>query len=216
MGGSCVRPKNCRCQWRMVGGAFPGAPNHAWNRLKNHTAARHQNGTFCIECTARPFEDDSKTIVWSVQGIPLPGSPTANINAPAAVVAYSTVILNGTRSIDPTASIKSYAWKQTAGPTVTLSKASASQATFIAPPVAAVTAFTFSLSVTDSSGAASSASTTINVSPASRTQLVVTFVSREAKRKCQSWEVKVSIPLVRSHSRLLQSRNPLIFAPVGE
>jgi putative transposase len=39
---------------------------------------------------------------------------------------------------------------------------------------------------------------------------------REAKRKCQSWEVKVSIRLVRIHLGSPRSRNPLIFAPFGK
>lgn len=54
VGGSCVRPKNCRCQCRMVGGPCPRAGNHARIGVKIHIAPHHQIVTFCIECTVRP------------------------------------------------------------------------------------------------------------------------------------------------------------------
>jgi beta-lactam-binding protein with PASTA domain len=101
----------------------------------------------------------------------------AVINAPAAVVAYSTVILDGTSSVDSTATIQSYAWAQQAGPKVTLATANAARASFTAPQVTRVTSFTFNLTVTDSLGAASSTTATIKVSPASTAQLAVTFVA---------------------------------------
>ena len=101
----------------------------------------------------------------------------AAIIAPAAVVAYSTVILDGTTSGDPTATIQSYVWAQQAGPKVTLATPNAAQASFTAPQVTTVTSFTFNLTVTDSLGATSSTTATIKVSPASTSQLAVTFVA---------------------------------------
>jgi len=102
---------------------------------------------------------------------------SAVIIAPAAVVAYSTVILDGTTSVDPPATIQSYVWAQQAGPKVTLATPNAAQASFTAPQVTTVTSFTFNLTVTDSLGATSSATATIKVSPASTAQLAVTFVA---------------------------------------
>ena len=102
---------------------------------------------------------------------------SAVIIAPAAVVAYSTVILDGTTSVDPPATIQSYVWAQQAGPKVTLATPNAAQASFTAPQVTTVTSLTFNLTVTDSLGATSSATATIKVSPASTAQLAVTFVA---------------------------------------
>ena len=105
------------------------------------------------------------------------GSAMQKAAAPAAVVAYSTVILDGTTSDDPTATIQSYVWAQQAGPKVTLATPNAAQASFTAPQVTTVTSFTFNLTVTDSLGATSSTTATIKVSPASTAQLAVTFVA---------------------------------------
>ena len=102
---------------------------------------------------------------------------SAVIIAPAAVVAYSTVILDGTTSVDPPATIQSYVWAQQAGPKVTLATPNAAQASFTAPQVTTVTSFTFNLTVTNSLGATSSTTATIKVSPASTAQLAVTFVA---------------------------------------
>jgi hypothetical protein len=105
------------------------------------------------------------------------GKPIAVIDAVPAVVAYSTVLLDGTSSTDTTTSIQAYAWKQTAGPAVSVSNAGAVQASFVAPQVASQTALTFMLTVTDTTGTTSSASTTVNVSPATASQLAVSLVS---------------------------------------
>jgi hypothetical protein len=110
-------------------------------------------------------------------GSPAAGAPTAVIDAVASVIAYSTVLLDGTGSGDPTAAIQSYAWTQIAGPAVTLASANAPQASFVAPQVSAPTPLTFGLTIKDSTGATSTTSVTINVNPAATSQLAVTLVS---------------------------------------
>jgi uncharacterized cupredoxin-like copper-binding protein len=110
------------------------------------------------------------------------GNPIAVIDAPPAVVAYSTVGLDGTNSGDTTASLQSYAWKQTAGPAVVLTGAGTAQATFTAPQVTTQTTLTFSLTVTDSAKATSTANVSIAVSPATAAQLAVSFVSARMLR----------------------------------
>ncbi len=61
---------------------------------------------------------------------------------------------------------KSSLWRQTAGPTVTLSNADSGTATFLAPSVAASTPLTFEYVATSESGAQNSASTTVTVDTA--------------------------------------------------
>jgi hypothetical protein len=105
------------------------------------------------------------------------GAPSAVIDAAAAVTAYSTVLLDGSSSVDPTASIQSYAWTQTAGPTVSVTGANAARASFVAPQVTSQTPLSFSLAITDTTGARSIASVTVTVSPATAAQLAVSLVS---------------------------------------
>jgi hypothetical protein len=92
--------------------------------------------------------------------------PIANAGPSQTVSPGSQVTLVGTGSFATTsgATIVSYSWVQTAGsPTVTLTGANTATPTFTAPT--ATTSLTFSLTVTDSTGAVSSPSTvTITVS----------------------------------------------------
>jgi beta-lactam-binding protein with PASTA domain len=112
-------------------------------------------------------------------GAPSVGAPVAVVIAPTSVTAYATVVLNGTNSIDPSASIQSYAWTQTGGLAVSLTNAKTALASFTAPQVTVVTQLTFSLTVIDSTGAKSTASSSVSVSPATASQLQVTFASAE-------------------------------------
>jgi hypothetical protein len=104
------------------------------------------------------------------------GAPLAIVSAPASVSGYAPVLLNGTRSVDPTTTIQSYAWTQIAGPPVTLTNWNTALASFIAPQVSALTAFSFILTVTDSTGNTSSQIDTVNVVPASTANLIVAIV----------------------------------------
>jgi hypothetical protein len=106
-------------------------------------------------------------------------APTANAGAAQSVPAGATVTLNGTASRDPDGSIASYAWAQLTGTAVTLSNSTIAQPSFVAPPVVVVGALTFSLVVTDNSGAASTASTVaITVNPGSAGNVTVSGVVR--------------------------------------
>lgn len=83
---------------------------------------------------------------------------TANAGSNQSVATGATVTLDGSGSFDP-GNNPSYQWTQTAGPSVTLSSATAVKPTFTAPSTTAT--LTFQLVVTD--GSQSSTPSTVNV-----------------------------------------------------
>ncbi len=87
-------------------------------------------------------------------------APVANAGPDqTGIEPFATVTLNGTGSTDADGDTLTYAWTQTAGTTVTLSSSTAASPTFTAPATLAGATLTFSLVVTDSHGAASTADT---------------------------------------------------------
>jgi hypothetical protein len=88
--------------------------------------------------------------------------PVANAGADLIKPEGAQVFLDGSASNDPDGTIASYAWTQTAGPSVTLTGADTANPTFTAPSVTTDTTLTFSLVVTDNDGASSTADT-VNV-----------------------------------------------------
>ena len=98
---------------------------------------------------------------------PVNEPPVANAGPDQSAVASSTVTLNGSNSTDSDGTIASYAWKQTAGPAVTLSNASAATATFTAPPASAgATSLNFQLTVTDDGKLTATDACIVNISTA--------------------------------------------------
>jgi hypothetical protein len=75
----------------------------------------------------------------------------------------STVTLNGGSSNDPDGDPLTYTWTQTLGPTVTLSGANTSSASFSAPTVSSDTLLRFSLAVSDPGGLSDSATVSVTV-----------------------------------------------------
>lgn len=119
--------------------------------------------TYSLTCTGTG--GTSSPASATVTATPAAGD-TANAGPGRTVIAGSTVRLSGEASVDPQGDALQYTWTQTAGPTVTLTGANTVNPSFIAPTVAANTALTFSLTVTDGSSAASAPSTvTITVAP---------------------------------------------------
>jgi uncharacterized repeat protein (TIGR01451 family) len=88
-------------------------------------------------------------------------APTADAGAPQSVSVNALVTLDGSASSDPDGDPLIYRWRQTGGDSVTLSNLAAVSPTFTAPSAADV--LTFSLTVTDTLGAASSDTTAVVV-----------------------------------------------------
>jgi K319-like protein len=104
-------------------------------------------------------------------------SPVAQAGADQTVQTGAAVSLSGSGT-DADGTITSFAWKQTAGQSVTLSAPNTATTTFTAPAVAA--SFTFELTVTDNLGATHSDSVVVTVSAASAPKIVRQPVSPNA------------------------------------
>jgi hypothetical protein len=90
--------------------------------------------------------------------------PTADAGPDKNVEEETRVTLDGSNSSDPDDGIKSYRWKQVAGPSISLSDPEAVQPTFLAPNVSEDgTSLTFELTVTDVGGLKATDTTTVNV-----------------------------------------------------
>ncbi len=101
------------------------------------------------------------TISMTVNAKPQNVLPTANAGVDQTLNEKTLVTLDGSGSKDSDGTIASYAWKQTAGATVTLAGATTAKPTFTAPDIAADTTLTFELTVTDNKGAI--AKNTVNI-----------------------------------------------------
>jgi hypothetical protein len=105
---------------------------------------------------------DTDTIVVNVTGENDP--PTADAGPDQNVDEETTVRLDGSNSSDPDDGIEFYRWKQTAGPSVSLSNPTDDQPTFSAPTVGSNgDSFTFELTVTDYGSLQSTNTTIVNV-----------------------------------------------------
>lgn len=105
-------------------------------------------------------------LVVAVTAIPAFARPQANAGPSQRVFERTPVTLNGTQSREVGESegvIISYVWQQLAGPPVTFSPASGPVVTFTAPSVPTNVALFFALTVTDTLGLSSTATTSVVV-----------------------------------------------------
>ena len=126
--------------------------------------------TFSLTVTDPGGLTSTDTVTVTVTAAANNTAPTANAGANQTVTGGTRVTLDGSASSDPQNHALTYSWTQTGGtPTVAFDAGSATP-TFVAPVVVADTTLTFSLTVTDSGGLASSPDTvtvtvTANVAP---------------------------------------------------
>jgi hypothetical protein len=98
-------------------------------------------------------------------GLPNPVPLAAPVASAPLSYSSQAVTLSGTGSSDADG-IASFAWTQTAGPTVTLAGANTATATFTSPPLSTRATLTFRLTVTDNRGATGIADVNVVVDPA--------------------------------------------------
>ncbi len=93
-------------------------------------------------------------------------SPTAQAPTDFSAIEETSVNLNGASSQDSDGTISSYSWVQTSGsPTVALTGATSTMASFTAPQVTVNTELTFELTVTDNDGASATDSVIVTITP---------------------------------------------------
>ena len=117
--------------------------------------------TFELTVTDNSKATAKSSVIITVKNINV--APVANAGAAQSVNENTKVTLDGSASKDSDGTITQYAWKQTAGPTVTLTGATTAKPTFTAPNVAADTSLTFELTVTDNNGATAKSTVVITV-----------------------------------------------------
>lgn len=100
-----------------------------------------------------------------------PQLPVASAGSAQSIVSGAPVTLDGSGSVDPNGLAMTYAWTQTAGPSVALSSTTVMRPTFTAPAVAATQALAFQLVVADSSGTSAPSTVTVTVLPAAAAAL---------------------------------------------
>ena len=112
--------------------------------------------TFSLTVTAGGKTSAADTVTVTVKDN---AAPVANAGPDQTVVEDQAVTLDGSASRDPDGQTLSYAWTQPGGPPVNLSSTNVAKPTFTAPDVLTTTVLTFSLTVTDPLGRASTADT---------------------------------------------------------
>jgi len=106
--------------------------------------------TFELTVTDDAAQSDTDTVDIVVNNVN--AAPTADAGPDQSIAEGVNVNLDGSGSSDPDGSIASYAWTQTAGPTVTLNNDTTATPSFTAPLVVAQATLTFELTVTDDVG----------------------------------------------------------------
>ncbi|MCE9573912.1 MAG: myxosortase-dependent M36 family metallopeptidase [Deltaproteobacteria bacterium] len=159
-------------QWVQTGGPAVTLSN-ANARLPTFTAPS-------VPRTPSPTTLSFQLVVNDGHGASAPSATVvtvANTNRPPTAVAgpaqtvpeRTLVTLDGSGSSDPDSDdTLTYAWTQTAGPTVTLSSTTTAKPTFTGPDVAANTALTFSLVVNDGLKASTASTVTITLTDANQ------------------------------------------------
>lgn len=92
-------------------------------------------------------------------------APVANAGSDQSAESETQISLSGTTSTDPDGSIKSYAWSQVSGDSITLTDADKATATFTAPSVNEAKTYEFELTVTDNNDVAAKDKILVTITP---------------------------------------------------
>ena len=90
-------------------------------------------------------------------------APVADAGDDVQVLSGDDVSLDGSASYDPEGKALTYAWVQSAGPSVQLAGADGPQQTFVAPATSTEVALTFELTVTDDADQSAADTVTVTV-----------------------------------------------------
>ncbi|MDH3558326.1 MAG: PKD domain-containing protein, partial [Deltaproteobacteria bacterium] len=153
-------------QWEQTGGSptvnLTGANAAQASFIAPNFGLGGESLTFELTVTDTSGLKDTDTSIVNVTGINEP--PTADAGPDQAVEENTIITLDGSNSHDPDDGIKSYQWRQVAGPVVTLSDPTVVKPNFTGPDVGADGAsLTFELTVTDFGDLQSSDTTIVNV-----------------------------------------------------
>lgn len=164
-------------QWSQSSGSINVSLNNADTSIADFTApAVTQNTVLIFELLVTDNSGASDTATITVTITPLVQgnlSPIAVVAADFNATENTGVNLNGSTSSDADGSIASYQWSQISGtPTVALTNANTTIASFTAPAVNSDTPLTFQLTVTDDQGAVDTASITVMVLNVSTSTLI--------------------------------------------
>ncbi len=152
----------------------PTAATYSWNQLSGPSVSWTRSGTAGIEFTAPEVGRRTElvfevTVTWGSDSsrdrvvVTVNNAPLANAGDPMTVDELSTVLLDGSQSLDDDGTIDSSVWAQLSGPDVVLDDPDALVTNFVAPDVEETTALIFELTVTDDNGASASATIEIQV-----------------------------------------------------
>jgi hypothetical protein len=94
-------------------------------------------------------------------------SPNSIAGSSQTVAGGASVTLDGSSSNDPDGDVLNFSWSQTTGPSVALSNANTSTASFTAPTVNSDTMLRFQLEVADPGGLADFSTATVTITSAS-------------------------------------------------
>ena len=150
----------------------PTAATYSWNQVGGPAVTLARSGSAGAEFTAPevPSRTDltfEVTVNWGEESsrdrvvVTVNNGPLAMAGDPSTVDELSTVLLDGSMSVDADGALASVLWTQLSGPAVTLDDPSSLVTNFIAPDVAETTPLQFELTVTDDNGA--SATSTIEI-----------------------------------------------------
>jgi len=151
--------------WTQTGGSTTVTLHNANTATPTFTAPNP--GTSALSLTFQlTVTDDggftaTDTCVVNVTVTNTNNPPTANAGADQNVSEYAKVVLDGSASADDNG-IASYSWRQTSGPSVTLSSATVAKPTFTAPAYGSA-ALVFELTVTDAGNLSATDTCIVNV-----------------------------------------------------